>query len=157
MDLKEYMRIKRQKNDLTRYVCDYDHWWRRNNIRDWFQFFLKRPKRIWWRAKRGFCLYDLWDYGDYFLTVMEEALRKYAAEENGCPSAYFPDAEWSEETKGEWEEAHERWIGDVNDIADRIAELLYDHDNGGWTPEEREKKNEFVFAWLAQHWYDLWW
>lgn len=149
MTREEQLKSIRNDYDILRYHCDYDHWYRRGNIRDWFRFMWHRPKRIFQRAKRGYCGADLWDFGEYLMLMIATGLREFAEKSIGTPIEYCPD-------DANYDTAHEVWKGEMLDIARKIENIILESHLGGWTPEQRAEEDKEVFGWLAKHWDDLW-
>ena len=150
MTREEQLESVRNTYDVLKYHSDYDHWYRRGNIRDWFRFVWHRPKRIFQRAKLGYCNWDLWDCGEYFMYVLASSMRQFAENTIGVPTEYcdrFDD---------DFDAAHEAWKNDLLDMARKIENILVEYHVGGWTPEKRAEHNKEVFDWLAEHWDQIW-
>lgn len=149
MTREEQLEHIRNDYDMLRYHHDYDHWYRRGNIRDWLRFVRRSPKRIRDRAKRGYCGADLWDFGEYLMLVIATGLREFAEKSIGTPTEYCPD-------DADYDTAHEVWKEEMLDIVRKIEDIMVESRVGGWTPEQYAEKNKEVFDWLAKHRDDLW-
>ena len=150
MERDERLRDVRNAYDVRKYHHDFDHWYRRGNIRQWFQFMRYRRKRMRDRAEKGFCDRDMWDFGEYFLYIIANGMREFAERTIGVPTEYC------DKFDDDFEAAHEAWKNDLLDIARKIDNIIVEYHIGGWTPEKRAEHNKEVFDWLAEHWDQIW-
>ena len=150
--------------NLWRRTDHWDHWWRWYNIKDWFRWLINTPKRVYYRAKLGWCTYDMWDFDHYILGTLCTGLRYFAETNWGCPSNYIDDY-------GD-EEGFTKWKEEILEEADRFEKIRNYYESGAddldyTAPDYQEKvlaRNEEIealtrqaFDWLATHIIHLWW
>ena len=113
----------------------------------WCKYAWKCVKDAWRRSVYGWTYSDVWDWDDWFLSVVPAMLRFLA--EKGCAYPAYPPFE----TREKWE----KWLVQMADLLDSGSEEWKDEHNEWYKPfkearctADSPEKRELMERWIAR-------
>ena len=109
------------------YTCSYlkhrFYYWLRHPLHAMHSIFITTPRNWYWRIRYGWCPSDVWNYDEWCITILANALEYLARHHNGYPTSISDKPESYEEENAD---RYAAWLWGMRDKLLQCRESYWD-------------------------------